>query len=104
VGPRAGLDAVANRETPYPCQESNPARPAPKIQYKTYEGCLKSSWTGGNATLLCCYAFFYITAAHCRWSADFSNGLRKIGSPVDLCMLIRNTWNMALVMRHQIRK
>jgi hypothetical protein len=26
VGPRAGLDAVANRKIPSPCQESNPDR------------------------------------------------------------------------------
>jgi len=28
-----------------------------------YEGCLKSSWTGGSAPLLCCYASLCIIAA-----------------------------------------
>jgi hypothetical protein len=28
MGPRAGLDAVAKRKNPYPCQESNPSCPA----------------------------------------------------------------------------
>jgi hypothetical protein len=27
VGARAGLDTVAKRKTPYPCQESNPGHP-----------------------------------------------------------------------------
>jgi hypothetical protein len=41
-----------------------------------YEGCLKSSWTGGSTPLLCCYASHCITAAHCRQFTNFSNGLR----------------------------
>jgi hypothetical protein len=27
MGPRAGLDAVAKKENPCPCRESNPGRP-----------------------------------------------------------------------------
>jgi len=43
---------------------------------QTYESSLKSSWTGGNALLLCCYSYC-ITAAHCRQSTNFSNGPRS---------------------------
>jgi hypothetical protein len=44
---------------------------------RIYESCLKSSWTGGSAPLLCCYASFCITAAHRRQSTYFSNGPRS---------------------------
>jgi hypothetical protein len=43
---------------------------------RCYECRLKTSWTGGSAPLLCCYAFLYITAALCRQSANFLNGPR----------------------------
>jgi hypothetical protein len=54
-----------------------------------YEGRLKSSWTGGIAPLLCCYASFCIRAAHCRQSTKFSNGPRSYSAILKRVLLKR---------------
>jgi hypothetical protein len=38
VGPRAGVDTVANRKLPSPCQESNPDRPARSVLKIAHDG------------------------------------------------------------------
>jgi hypothetical protein len=58
-------------------------------QIELYEGSLKSSWTGGTAPLLFCYASLCITVAYCVQSPKFSNGRRSCSAILKRALLKR---------------
>jgi hypothetical protein len=69
--------------------------------FLTYEGHLKSSWTGSSASLLCRGRHNSITAAHCRKFSNFSNGskgsfkttVRGMNITPLLCYPTTTTWH-----------